>query len=53
MVFSSAIGPVLSGYFIDLGYLIDHQFKFFAAFSVFASLLFLIINVSVKLPKNA
>ena len=32
MVFSSAIGPVLSGYFIDLGYLIDHQFKFFAVF---------------------
>ena len=53
MVFSSAIGPVLSGYFIDLGYLIDHQFKFFAAFSVFASLLFLIINLSVKLPENA
>ena len=53
MVFSSAIGPVLSGYFIDLGYLIDHQFKFFAAFSVFASLLFLIINLSVKLPEHA
>ncbi len=53
MVFSSAIGPVLSGYFIDLGYLIDHQFKFFAAFSVFASLLFLTINLSVKLPENA
>ena len=53
MVFSSAIGPVLSGYFIDLGYLIDYQFKFFAAFSVFASLLFLIINLSVKLPEHA
>ena len=53
MVFSSAIGPVLSGYFIDLGYLIDHQFKFFAAFSVFASLLFLIINLCVKLPEHA
>ena len=53
MVFSSAIGPVLSGYFIDLGYLVDHQFKFFAAFSVFASLLFLIINLSVKLPEHA
>ena len=53
MVFSSAIGPVLSGYFIDLGYLIDHQFKFFAAFSFFASLLFLTINLSVKLPENA
>ena len=53
MVFSSAIGPVLSGYFIDLGYLVDHQFKFFAAFSIFASLLFLIINLSVKLPEHA
>ena len=53
MVFSSAIGPVLSGYFIDLGYLIDYQFKFFAAFSVFASLLFLVINLSVKLPEHA
>ena len=53
MVFSSAIGPVLSGYFIDLGYLIDHQFKFFAAFSMFASLLFLVINLSVKLPEHA
>ena len=53
MVFSSAIGPVLTGYFIDLGYLIDHQFKFFAAFSLFASLLFLIINLSVKLPEHA
>ncbi len=53
MVFSSAIGPVLSGYFIDLGYLIDHQFKFFAAFSVLASLLFLIINLSVKFPEHA
>ena len=53
MVFSSAIGPVLSGYFIDLGYLIDYQFKFFAAFSVFASLLFLIINLSVKLTEHA
>ena len=53
MVFSSAIGPVLSGYFIDLGYLIDHQFKFFAAFSVFASSLFLIINLNVKLPEHA
>ena len=53
MVFSSAIGPVLSGHFIDLGYLIDHQFKFFAAFSLFASLLFLLINISVKLPKQA
>ena len=53
MVFSSAIGPVLSGYFIDLGYLVDHQFKFFAAFSFFASLLFLTINLSVKLPENA
>ncbi len=53
MVFSSAIGPVLSGYFIDLGYLIDHQFKFFAAFSTFASLLFLIINLSIKLPEHA
>ena len=53
MVFSSAIGPVLSGYFIDLGYLVDHQFKFFAAFSVFASLLFLIINLIVKLPEHA
>ena len=52
MVFSSAIGPVLSGYFIDLGYLIDYQFKFFAAFSVFASLLFLVINLSVKLPEH-
>ena len=53
MVFSSAIGPVLSGYFIDLGYLIDHQFKFFSAFSVFASLLFLIINIGVKIPEHA
>ena len=53
MVFSSAIGPVLSGYFIDLGYLVDYQFKFFAAFSVFASLLFLIINLVVKLPEHA
>ena len=53
MVFSSAIGPVLSGYFIDLGYLIDHQFKFFAAFSTFASLLLLIINLSIKLPEHA
>jgi len=53
MVFSSAIGPVLTGYFIDLGYLIDHQFKFFAAFSLFASLLFLLINLSVKLPEHA
>ena len=53
MVFSSAIGPVLSGYFIDLGYLIDYQFKFFAAFSVFASLLFLVINLIVKLPEHA
>ena len=53
MVFSSAIGPVLTGYFIDLGYLIDHQFKFFAAFSAFSSLLFLIINLSVKLPEHA
>ena len=53
MVFSSAIGPVLSGYFIDLGYLIDYQFKFFAAFSAFASLLFLVINLSVKLPEHA
>ena len=53
MVFSSAIGPVLSGYFIDLGYLIDYQFKFFATFSVFASLLFLVINLSVKLPEHA
>ena len=53
MVFSSAIGPVLSGYFIDLGYLVDDQFKFFAAFSIFASLLFLIINLSVKLPEHA
>ena len=47
MVFSSAIGPVLTGYFIDLGYLIDHQFKFFAAFSLFASLLFLSFDVQV------
>ena len=53
MVFSSAIGPVLSGHFIDSGYLIDLQFKFFAAFSVFASLLFLLINLSVKLPEHA
>ena len=53
MVFSSALGPVLSGYFIDLGYFIDRQFQFFAAFSVFASLLFLIINFSVKLPEHA
>ncbi len=53
MVFSSAVGPVLSGYFIDLGYLIDHQFKFFAVFSIFASFLFLIINLRVKLPENA
>ena len=53
MVFSSAIGPVLSGYFIDIGYLVDYQFKFFAAFSVFASLLFLIINLIVKLPEHA
>ena len=52
MVFSSAIGPVLSGYFIDLGFLIDHQFKFFAAFSTFASFLFLIINLSIKLPEH-
>ena len=53
MVFSSAIGPVLSGYFIDIGYLVDYQFKFFAAFSAFASLLFLIINLIVKLPEHA
>ncbi|MDC3076094.1 MFS transporter [Paracoccaceae bacterium] len=53
MVFSSAVGPVLSGYFIDLGYLIDHQFKFFAIFSILASLLFLIINLCVKLPEHA
>ena len=53
MVFSSAIGPVLSGYFIDLGFLIDYQFKFFAAFSVFASLLFLTITLSVKHPEHA
>jgi len=52
MVFSSAVGPVLSGYFIDLGYDIDEQFKIMAYFGIFASALNLVITLKIKLPKT-
>ena len=49
MVLSSAIGPVLSGYFIDLGYEIDDQFMFMSFFAVFASILFMVVSFKTKI----
>ena len=49
MVLSSAIGPVLSGYFIDLGYEIDAQFIFMSFFAIFASILFMFVSYGTKL----
>ena len=51
MVLSSAIGPVLSGYFIDLGYEIDDQFMFMSFFAIFASILFIVVSVKTKISK--
>ena len=51
MVLSSAIGPVLSGYFIDLGYEIDDQFMFMSFFAVFASILFMVVSFKTKIYK--
>ena len=51
MVLSSAIGPVLSGYFIDLGYEIDDQFMFMSFFAVFASILFMVVSFKTKISK--
>jgi MFS family permease len=48
MVFSSSVGPVISGYFIDLGFEIDNQFMIMCYFGIFASLLFLPISLKVK-----
>ncbi len=49
MVFSSAIGPVVSGYFIDMGYEIDNQFMFMSFFAVFASILFMFVSFKTKI----
>ena len=51
MVLSSAIGPVLSGYFIDLGYEIDDQFMFMSFFAIFASILFMFVSYGTKISK--
>ena len=51
MVLSSAIGPVLSGYFIDLGYEIDAQFMFMSFFAIFASILFMFVSYGTKISK--
>ena len=51
MVLSSAIGPVLSGYFIDLGYEIDDQFMFMSFFAIFASILFMFVSFRTKISK--
>ncbi len=51
MVLSSAIGPVLSGYFIDLGYEIDDQFMFMSFFAIFASILFMFVSFRAKISK--
>ena len=51
MVLSSAIGPVLSGYFIDLGYKIDAQFMFMSFFAIFASILFMFVSFRTKISK--
>ena len=51
MVLSSAIGPVLSGYFIDLGYELDDQFMFMSFFAIFASILFMFVSFRTKISK--
>ena len=51
MVLSSAIGQVLSGYFIDLGYEIDDQFMFMSFFAIFASILFMFVSFRTKISK--
>ncbi len=51
MVLSSAIGPVVSGYFIDLGYEIDDQFMFMSFFAIVASILFMFVSFNTKISK--